>query len=282
MSIEGYGMSNADGSGAMSVDNSSVGSNDSHTHILNQQGNHIHNNYSVAASVVRGRVSRLSDDALAQALVDAQFPTIGLEIYHEWTIDLRRLTIGQAFAQGSFGKLYKGTCNGEDVTIKLLERPEYDLANAHFMEQQFQHEVMMLANLKHPNIVRFIGACRKAMVWCILTEYARGGSVCQFLTRWQNQAVPLKLAVKQVLDVARGMEHVHGLNLIHRDLKSDNLLIAADKSIKIADFGVARIQVVRMLEAAETEIMTNIRTARFRCCPCPTATGKEETGGKRC
>ena len=42
---------------------------------------------------------------------------------------------------------------------------------------------------------------------------------------------------------------MHGLNLIHRDQKSDNLLIAADKSIKIADFGVARIQVDKMLEA---------------------------------
>ncbi|KAH0706926.1 hypothetical protein KY285_011519 [Solanum tuberosum] len=244
MSTESYGMSNAGGSVAMSVDNSSVGSNDSHTHILSHQDNHIHNNYSVAASVVRRRVSRLSDDALAQALVDPQFPTIGLEIYDEWTIDLRRLTIGQAFAQGSFGKLYKGTYNGEDVAIKLLERPENDLDRAHLMEQQFQQEVMMLANLKHQNIVRFIGACRKPMVWCIVTEYARGGSVRQFLTRRQNRAVPLKLAVKQALHVARGMEYVHGLNLIHRDLKSDNLLIAADKSIKIADFGVARIEVL--------------------------------------
>ncbi|XP_015061724.1 serine/threonine-protein kinase STY13-like [Solanum pennellii] len=371
MSTESYGMSNAGGSVTMSVDNSSVGSNDSHTHILNHQYNHIHNNYSVAASVVRGRVSRLSDDALAQALIDPQFPTIGLEIYDEWTIDLRRLTIGQAFAQGSFGKLYKGTYNGEDVAIKLLERPENDLERANLMEQQFQQEVMMLANLKHQNIVRFIGACRKPMVWCIVTEYARGGSVRQFLTRRQNRAVPLKLAIKQALHVARGMEYVHGLNLIHRDLKSDNLLIAADKSIKIADFGVARIevltegmtpetgtyrwmapemiqhrpytqkvdvysfgivlwelitgllpfqnmtavqaafavvnkgvrptipidclpvlsdimtccwdsdpnnrptfsQVVKMLEAAETEIMTNIRKARFRCCIHPTATG---------
>ena len=83
MSIQGYGMNNASGSGAMAVDNRSVGSNGSHTDILNQQGNHIHSNYSVAASVVRGRVSRLSDDALAQALVDPQFPTIGLEIYDE-------------------------------------------------------------------------------------------------------------------------------------------------------------------------------------------------------
>ena len=103
------------------------------------------------------------------------------------------------------------------------------------MEQQFQHEVAMLA--KHPNIIRFIGACRKANESCIVTEYTRGGSVCQFL---QNQVVPLKLAVKLVLDV----EHVHDLNLINRDLKSDNLLIAADKSIKIADFGVARIDVL--------------------------------------
>jgi serine/threonine protein kinase len=110
-------------------------------------------------------------------------------------------------------------------------------------EQQFQQEVMMLANLKHPNIVRFIGACQKPMVWCIVTEYAKGGSVRQFLTRRHNRAVPLKLAVQQALDVARGMAYVHGLGFIHRDLKSDNLLIAADKSIKIADFGVARIEV---------------------------------------
>ncbi|XP_004243665.2 serine/threonine-protein kinase STY13 isoform X1 [Solanum lycopersicum] len=248
MSIDSYGslqMSNGGGSVAMSMDNSSVGSNDSHTRILNHQGlKRVHNNYSVAASVNKGKTSHgLSDDALAKALMDPRFPTNGLENYDEWTIDLRKLNMGPAFAQGAFGKLYKGTYNGEDVAIKLLERPDNDLERAHLMEQQFQQEVMMLARLRHPNIVRFIGACRKPMVWCIVTEYAKGGSVRQFLTRRQNRSVPLKLAVKQALDVARGMEYVHGLNLIHRDLKSDNLLISADKSIKIADFGVARIEV---------------------------------------
>nr|XP_025887795.1 serine/threonine-protein kinase STY13 isoform X2 [Solanum lycopersicum] len=248
MSIDSYGslqMSNGGGSVAMSMDNSSVGSNDSHTRILNHQGlKRVHNNYPDAASVNKGKTSHgLSDDALAKALMDPRFPTNGLENYDEWTIDLRKLNMGPAFAQGAFGKLYKGTYNGEDVAIKLLERPENDLERAHLMEQQFQQEVMMLARLKHPNIVRFIGACRKPMVWCIVTEYAKGGSVRQFLARRQNRSVPLKLAVKQALDVARGMEYVHGLNLIHRDLKSDNLLISADKSIKIADFGVARIEV---------------------------------------
>lgn len=250
MSIDSFGSlqtSNGGGSVAMSIGNSSVGSNDSHTHILNHQGlrRRATDNHSVAVSVNhRGRVTHaLSDDALAQALMDSNSPTLGLESFDEWTIDLRELNMGSAFAQGAFGKLYRGTYNGEDVAIKILERPENDPEKAQLMEQQFQQEVMMLATLKHVNIVRFIGGCRKPMVWCIVTEYAKGGSVRQFLMKRHNRAVPLKLAVKQALDVARGMAYVHGLGLIHRDLKSDNLLINADKSIKIADFGVARIEV---------------------------------------
>ncbi|XP_068637407.1 serine/threonine-protein kinase STY13-like [Aristolochia californica] len=249
MSIDSVGSlqtSNGGGSVSMSVDNSSVGSNDSHTIILNHPGlKTVTNNYSVGHSVLRpGKVSHaLNDDALAQALMDSRYPTEGLQNYDEWTIDLRKLNMGMAFAQGAFGKLYKGTYNGEDVAIKILERPENSLERAQLMEQQFAQEVMMLATLKHPNIVRFIGACRKPMVWCIVTEYAKGGSVRQFLMRRQNRSVPLKSAVKQALDVARGMAYVHGLGFIHRDLKSDNLLIASDKSIKIADFGVARIEV---------------------------------------
>ncbi|CAN1765588.1 WEB family protein At5g16730, chloroplastic [Linum perenne] len=248
MSIDSLQTSNAGGSVSMSVDNSSVGSNDSLTHILSHPGlKPVGQNYggTVGHSLVRpGRVSHvLNDDALAQALMDARYPTEGLENYDDWTIDLRKLNMGMAFAQGAFGKLYRGTYNGEDVAIKILERPENSPEKAQVMEQQFQQEVMMLATLKHPNIVRFIGGCRKPMVWCIVTEYAKGGSVRQFLTRRQNRAVPLKLAVKQALDVARGMAYVHHLGFIHRDLKSDNLLIAADRSIKIADFGVARIEV---------------------------------------
>lgn len=231
----------------MSVDNSSVGSSDSHTRMLNHPGlrGHVAANYSVGHSIFRpGRVSHaLSEDALARALMDPRYPTETLKDYEEWTIDLGKLHMGMPFAQGAFGKLYKGTYNGEDVAIKLLERPEADPERAGLMEQQFVQEVMMLATLRHPNIVKFIGACRKPMVWCIVTEYAKGGSVRQFLMKRQNRSVPLKLAVKQALDVARGMAYVHALGFIHRDLKSDNLLISGDKSIKIADFGVARIEV---------------------------------------
>ncbi|XP_020597282.1 serine/threonine-protein kinase HT1-like isoform X2 [Phalaenopsis equestris] len=248
MSVDSIQTSTGGGSVAMSVGNSSVGSSDSQTGILQHNG--LRRTAAVAGSSVghsvfrAGRVTHaLNSDALAQALMDPGFPTQGLNNYDEWTLDLRQLSMGEPFAQGAFGKLYRGTYNGEDVAIKLLEKPENDPERAQLMEQQFAQEVMMLANLKHPNVVRFIGACRKQMVWCIVTEYAKGGSVRQFLMKRQNRSVPLKIAVRQALDVARGMAYVHGLGFIHRDLKSDNLLIFGDKSIKIADFGVARIEV---------------------------------------
>lgn len=182
----------------------------------------------------------IGDDALSNALMDARYPTAGLQKYEEWTLDLRRLHMGPAFAQGAFGRLYRGTYNGEDVAIKLLERPENNLERAESLEKQFAKEVSLLASLQHENVVRFIGACWKPLVWCIATEYAKGGSLRMFLAR--RRVIPLRLAVKYALDVARGMEYLHSHGVLHRDLKSDNLLIA-DKSIKIADFGVARIEV---------------------------------------
>ncbi|ERN12578.1 hypothetical protein AMTRI_Chr01g136410 [Amborella trichopoda] len=247
MSVDSVGsLQTSTGGGESIMVESSVGSTDSQPMMRMHEGiRTMTNGYSVGHSVLQPNTASHTrgDDALVQALMDNRYPTEGLEHYDEWTINLRNLHIEMAFAQGAFGKLYKGTYNGEDVAIKILERPENSPEKSQFMEQQFAQEVMMLATLKHPNIVRFIGACRKPVLWCIVTEYAKGGSVRQFLTRRQNRSVPLKLAVKQALDVARGMEYVHGLGFIHRDLKSDNLLIATDRSIKIADFGVARIEV---------------------------------------
>ena len=198
--------------------------------------------------VHRNRVTPSTrDDALVNALLDDRYASEGLVDYEEWTIDASRLSImGPAFAQGAFGRIYKASYNGEIVAVKILERHLLDIMKAQAMEQQFVQEVIMLASLRHENVVRFIGACQKPRVWCIVTEYIREGSLRTSLAK--NRAPSLRLALRYALDIARGMEYLHKFNVIHRDLKSDNLLMAA-KSIKIADFGVARI-------AVQTEDMT--------------------------
>ncbi|KAI5069153.1 hypothetical protein GOP47_0015454 [Adiantum capillus-veneris] len=238
MSVDSHQTSNGG-----SMYNSSVGSNNnSRTTMLMHHDLKTKTNTFAGHSVVHksSMAHSLGEDALSSALLDGRFAAEGLEGYDEWTIDLRRLVMGPAFAQGAFGRLYRGTYNGEDVAVKILERPENNVERAMAMEQQFAQEVIMLANLKHENVVRFLGACRKPLVWCIVTEYAKGGSLRTTLSK--KRAMPLRLAVRHALDIARGMEYLHSFGVIHRDLKSDNLLIA-DKSIKIADFGVARIEV---------------------------------------
>ncbi|RRT56997.1 hypothetical protein BHE74_00049219 [Ensete ventricosum] len=283
------------GSMAMSRDASSVGSSDSRTGILNHPGLRqiATPNYSVDHSVARpGRVNPgLTGDALVHALMDMRHPTETLQGYEEWTIDLNKLNMGLPFAQGAFGKLYKGAYNGEDVAIKLLERPDNDLERAQLMEQQFVQEVMMLATLKHPNIVRLIGACRKPVVWCIVTEYAKGGSVRQFLMKRQNREMIQHRPYDHKVDV-----YSFGIvlwELITGMLPFQNMT-AVQAAFAVVNKGVRPIiphdclpvlgeimtrcwdanpdvrppftEVVRMLETAEMEIVSTVRKARFRCC----------------
>jgi serine/threonine protein kinase len=123
-----------------------------------------------------------------------RYPTEGLEGYDDCTINLQQLNMSQTFARGAFGRLYRGTYNGDEVAVKILKRPENNTEKSMVMDSAFAAEVMMLATVKHQNVVQFAGACQKPLIWCIVTEYAKGGSVRSFLSRWQSWAVSLKLA----------------------------------------------------------------------------------------
>ncbi|KAJ3676826.1 hypothetical protein LUZ60_002550 [Juncus effusus] len=181
-----------------------------------------------------------SSDPLIQALFD---PLETVDSDEDFNIDLRKLKIDSPYSHGAFGKLYTGTYDGLDVSIKLLSRPEYDTEKAHLMEQEFEREILILSNLNHLNFMKFMGACRKSSVWCIVMEHPKHNSIRDFVRKnKRKKKIPLKIAVRLALDVAKGMAYLHNLGFIHADLRSTNLIIMPDKSVKIVGFEILQIE----------------------------------------
>ncbi|KAG8093650.1 hypothetical protein GUJ93_ZPchr0012g21214 [Zizania palustris] len=155
----------------------------------------------------------------------------------EWEIDKRLLKMGEMIASGSCGDLFHGTYLGENVAVKVL-RSEHLNKN---IWNEFMQEVYILREVQHTNVVRFIGACTKPPQFFIITEYMSGGSLYDFVHK-QHNVLELPTLLKFAVDVCRGMCYLHQRGIIHRDLKSANLLMDKDHVVKVADFGVARFQ----------------------------------------
>ncbi|XP_019057652.1 PREDICTED: serine/threonine-protein kinase HT1-like isoform X2 [Tarenaya hassleriana] len=131
------------------------------------------------------------------------------EAEEEWSADMSQLLIGNKFATGRHSRIYRGIYKQRDVAIKLVSQPEENEELARLLEQQFTSEVALLFRLSHPNIITFVGACKKPPVFCIITEYLSGGSLRKYLHQQQPHSVPLALVLKLGLDIARGMQYLH-------------------------------------------------------------------------
>ncbi|XP_031284694.1 serine/threonine-protein kinase STY46-like isoform X2 [Pistacia vera] len=165
----------------------------------------------------------------------------------DWEIERKILKIGERIACGSCGDLYRGVYLGQDVAVKILRSEHLNDA----LEDEFAQEVAILREVQHRNVVRFIGACTKPPHLCIVTEYMPGGSLYDYLHKNHN-VLKLSQLLRFAIDVCKGMEYLHQNNIIHRDLKTANLLMDTQKVIKVADFGVARFQSEGGIMTAET------------------------------
>ncbi|KAF8022645.1 hypothetical protein BT93_F0227 [Corymbia citriodora subsp. variegata] len=164
-----------------------------------------------------------------------------------WEIDVNVLSFEKIIASGSHSELYKGTFLSQDVAIKVLVTEHLNKA----MQQEFAQEVYIMRKIRHRNIVQFIGACTRSPRLCIVTEYMSGGSLFDFLHK-QNDVLKLSTVLRLAIDISKGMNYLHKNNIIHRDLKTANLLMEENEVVKITDFGVARVQTQSGVMTAET------------------------------
>ncbi|KAJ4964984.1 hypothetical protein NE237_016833 [Protea cynaroides] len=189
-------------------------------------------------------ISQHVQTASAPILDHVKIPTDGTDV---WEIDIRLLKFGNKVASGSYGDLYKGAYCSQEVAIKVL-KPERVNEN---MQKEFAQEVFIMRKVRHKNVVQFIGACTQPPTLCIVTEFMSGGSVFDYLHK-QRGVFKLPSLLKVAIDVSKGMNYLHQKNIVHRDLKAANLLMDENEVVKVADFGVARVQTQSGVMTAET------------------------------
>ena len=90
--------------------------------------------------------------------------------------------------------------------------------------------------------LQFVAASWKPPVCCTIMEYVPSGSLRAFLHKSENGPIPTETIVCMALDVARGMEYLHTQGVVHRDLKSENLVLTEDLRVKLTDFGVGCLE----------------------------------------
>eukprot|EP01087_Luapelamoeba_hula_P018719 TRINITY_DN607_c0_g2_i1.p1 TRINITY_DN607_c0_g2~~TRINITY_DN607_c0_g2_i1.p1 ORF type:complete len:342 (-),score=88.31 TRINITY_DN607_c0_g2_i1:148-1173(-) len=152
----------------------------------------------------------------------------------QWRIKFEDLDFGERIGKGNFGEVYRGSYLGTDVAIKRLFFVDDD-----FMQKYIEREMDTLTQLNHPNIVQLMGLCIGLEDLYIVTEFVNGGNLNQKLV---DRTVELdwKLRVALLRDFALAMSFLHNKGIIHRDLKSHNLLVTDEWKLKVCDFGLAR------------------------------------------
>ncbi|KAF2073598.1 hypothetical protein CYY_005087 [Polysphondylium violaceum] len=156
-----------------------------------------------------------------------------INVYNE--IKKEEVEFGKEIASGASGKVYQGTYQGKDVAIKLYS--EYNLC---FNVDEFNREVTIMTLLDHECFTTFYGANKEdPSNLFLVSELVKSGSLSLLLS---NKPIDLTYAQKLsiAIDVANAMNYLHSLGIIHRDLKSGNVLITEDLRAKVIDFGFSR------------------------------------------
>ncbi|XP_005939049.1 raf-1 proto-oncogene, serine/threonine kinase a isoform X1 [Haplochromis burtoni] len=152
-----------------------------------------------------------------------------------WEIEASEVYLHSRIGSGSFGTVFKGKWHG-DVAVKILKVT--DPTPEQF--QAFRNEVAVLRKTRHVNILLFMGYMTKDNL-AIVTQWCEGSSLYKHI-----HVLETNFKMIQLIDIARqtaqGMDYLHAKNIIHRDMKSNNIFLHEGLTVKIGDFGLATVK----------------------------------------
>ncbi|KAL4558175.1 hypothetical protein LXL04_036373 [Taraxacum kok-saghyz] len=158
--------------------------------------------------------------------------------------------------QGGFGIVYKATLkNGSTIAIKRAKKDNYERGTP----VEFKNEIKTLSKIEHLNLVRFYGFIEHGDERVILVEYVANGTLREHLDGKRGNGLEIGERLDIMIDVSHAITYLHTyteLPIIHRDIKSANILITDKLRAKVADFGFARISVE---DPTATHISTQVK-----------------------
>lgn len=151
-----------------------------------------------------------------------------------------RYEIQKQIGVGGMGTVYKGLDKQTNTPIAIKQlKPEVLRADPHQLDR-FVREGELLRQLNHPNIVKMLDSIDHEDAHYLVMEYVTGGSLHDVLHK-TPQLSPQRV-LYTALDVADALTRAHRLNVLHRDIKPANVLLDADGTPRLTDFGMARVQ----------------------------------------
>ncbi|MBA3241423.1 MAG: serine/threonine protein kinase, partial [Acidobacteria bacterium] len=146
--------------------------------------------------------------------------------------------IEQKLGEGGMGTVYRGVdmMIEREVAIKALRA---ELASQPQVVERFRSEAVTLAKLNHPNVATLYSFFRQGDDFFMVLEFVRGVSLDEVIR--QRGAIPCAQAVPLFCQVLDGIDHAHDFGIIHRDIKPANMMLTQKGTLKVLDFGIARI-----------------------------------------
>ncbi len=168
-----------------------------------------------------------------------------------WEIHYNELKFGNLLGQGTYGKVYTGIFREIKVAIKV-----YDLHSTLPSEQQSEvlKEAGLMARLpKSPYLIGFHGVSFDQN-YCLVMEYAEGGTLQTRLNKTSGK-LTLPQQMRWAMQISYGLNQLHSLNILHRDLKSKNILLNNREEAKVGDFGLSVVKSTSISQSKTSDAM---------------------------
>ncbi|KAJ0979069.1 hypothetical protein J5N97_014543 [Dioscorea zingiberensis] len=156
-------------------------------------------------------------------------------------------------SEGGFGLVFKGVLNdGQWIAVKQHKAASMQ------GDKEFRSEVQLLSRARHKNVVKLLGSCLEGNHRLLVYEYISNGSLDMHLSKNNPKVLSWKDRMNIAVGAASGLNYLHQKNIIHRDMRPGNILIAHNYEPLLGDFGLARAQQTDSDHSSENKVVGTV------------------------